>query len=47
MDMEKLYDKLMQCEEIKDIPFIYIFRVVVAVFKIINSGECFYEREAL
>lgn len=45
MDMEKLYDKLMSSEDIKDIPFIYIFRVAVCVIKIINSGECFQNIE--
>ena len=29
MDIGKLYDKLMASEELKDIPFRYIFRVAV------------------
>jgi len=43
--MEKLYDKLMASEEIKDIPFKYVFRVAVCLFKIINSGDCYYINE--
>lgn len=45
MDIGKLYDKLMASEELKDIPFRYIFRVAVCIIKIINSGECFYVNE--
>ena len=41
MNTEKLYDKLVESEEIKDIPIDYIFRVVICVMQIINSGECF------
>ena len=45
MDMDKLYKLLANDEEIADIPILYIFRVAVAVFKIINSGECNYKLE--
>ena len=45
MDMEILYDKLTESEEIKDIPIDYIYRVVVCVFKIIDKGECFYKED--
>ena len=43
MDMEKLFDKLIECEDIQDIPIDYIFRVVINLVKIINEGECFYK----
>ena len=43
MDMKKLYKKLLNTEEIKDIPIETICRVVVCLFEIINSGECFYK----
>ena len=45
MNMEKLYDKLIEDESIKDIPIDFIYRVVVCVFQIINSGECFYKED--
>lgn len=45
MDMKKLCDILIQREDIKDIPIIYIFRVACAVFDVINAGECFYKEE--
>ena len=45
MDMEKLFDKLTDSKDIKDIPVDYIFRVTVAVFEIINSGDCFYKED--
>jgi hypothetical protein len=45
MDMEKLFDKLTENEEIKDIPVDYIFRITICVFEIINSGECFYKED--
>ena len=45
MNIDKLYKLLMNDEDIMDIPILYVFRVAVAVFKIINSGECKYELE--
>ena len=45
MDMDKLYDILVNNEFINDIPLSYIVRVAVTVFEIINSGDCFYEIE--
>lgn len=45
MDTEKLYKKVVNDEEIKDIPIIVITRVVYSVLKAINSGECFNETE--
>ena len=43
--MEKLYDSLMEKEDLKDIPIDYVFRVVICVFEVINSGDCFYKNE--
>lgn len=43
--MEKFYKLLMGREDIGGIPLDYILRVVVCVFEIINSGECFYKEE--
>jgi len=43
MDMEKLFDKITENKDIEDIPIDYVLRVTIAVFEIINSGECFYK----
>lgn len=43
MDMEKLYDRLLNDETISDIPIELVIRVVLSVFEIIGSGECFYK----
>ena len=43
--MDKLYKLLANDEELADVPILYVFRVAVAVFKIINSGECKYDLE--
>ena len=45
MDMDKFYKLITSDEDLRDIPLIYIMRVAIAVFEIINSGECFYELE--
>lgn len=45
MDMEKLCDKLIQDETLKDIPLTYVFRVAVSIFSIIGSGECFFQND--
>ena len=45
MDMNKFYKLITSDEDLQDIPLIYIMRVAIAVFEIINSGECFYELE--
>lgn len=45
LDNKKLTEKLMKDESIKDIPAIYVLRVAVAVLEIIDSGECFFDRE--
>ena len=43
MDMKKFVDLLLKSDELKDVPMDYIFRVVSSVFKIIKSGNVFYE----
>ena len=43
--MEKFYKLLMEKEEIKDIPIDHILKVVVSVFEVIDSGECFYKED--
>lgn len=40
--MDKFYKMITNDDSIKDIPIIYILRVAVVVFNIINSGECSY-----
>lgn len=47
MDIKKLCELLTMRPDIKDIPLSHIFRVACAVFEIINSGECFWEREEI
>ena len=36
---------LFESDEITNIPLEYVIKVVSVVFKIINSGECFFENE--
>ena len=45
MDTEKLWNKLMENENIKKIPLKDVIKVVIAVFEVINSGECYYTYE--
>lgn len=45
MDIKKLYEKVIQSEEVHDIPLIHILAVLSAVLDAIASGECFYENE--
>lgn len=45
MDVLKLCKKVLENEDIKDIPIIYVYIVVTTVIEIINSGECFYDTE--
>jgi len=45
MDMDKFYKMLTSDESISDIPLLYVLKVAVVVFEIINSGECSYELE--
>ena len=45
MDMTKFYDRLLNDETISDIPINFVFRIVLSVLGIINSGECFYRND--
>lgn len=45
MDLNKLCDKVLKNEEVKDIPLVYIYTVITCVIEAISSGECFYETE--
>lgn len=43
MDILKLFDKLSEDEDLRDIPSDYIFRVVYAVFSLMANGKFFYK----
>ena len=43
MDTEKLWNKILENDDIKKIPLKDVIKVVIAVFDIINSGDCFYD----
>ena len=45
MDMDKFYKAITNESSIRDIPILYVLRVAVVVFEIINSGECMYKNE--
>ena len=45
MDILKLFDKLIDDEELKGIPAETIFLVAYEMLAIIASGECFYTNE--
>ena len=45
MDILKLCKMVLESEEVKDIPAIYVYVVVNSVIEAINSGECFYPTE--
>lgn len=45
MDMDLFFKELMKKEEVKHIPVEIICRVVICVFEVINSGECFFREE--
>lgn len=45
MDNRILVKELSEREDLKDIPAIIVFRVAIAVLEIIDSGECFFDRE--
>lgn len=51
MDIRKLYEKVIQSEEVHDIPLLHILAVLNAVMEAIGSGECFlptyHEKERL
>ena len=43
MDVVKLFDLLLDSEELKDIPQEVIFRVAYELISIMSTGECFYQ----
>lgn len=45
MDIKKLCKKIMNSDEIKGIPLVYVFVVMTCVLDAISSGECFYSTE--
>lgn len=45
MDVLKLIDKVLQSEEVKDIPLMHVYIVVACVIEAIGTGECFYPVE--
>ena len=45
MDIIKLYEKVLESEEVKDIPKLYVLIVVSCVIDAIGTGECFYKNE--
>lgn len=45
MDVLKLCKKVLESEEVKDIPVIYVYIIVTTVIEAISSGECFLQTE--
>ena len=45
MDIVRLFEKVIEDEEVRDIPLMYVFTVVCCVVEAIGSGECFYDTE--
>jgi len=45
MDITKLYEKLIQNEDLHGIPQLHILAVLIAVVEAIGDGDCFYENE--
>ena len=45
MDMKKFCDELLEDDSLRDIPLTYVFRIVFSIFRIIESGDCFYKYE--
>ena len=43
MDIKKLYEKVIQSEDVHGIPLIHILAVLNCVMDIIGEGECFYK----
>ena len=43
MDVVKLFDLLLECEELRDVPQETIFRVAYELITIMSTGECFYK----
>ena len=45
MDVLSLFEKVIEDDEIKDIPLMYVFRIVCCVVDAISTGECFYNTD--
>lgn len=45
MDIKKLYEKVIQSNEVHGIPLLHILTVLNVVLDVIGTGECFYENE--
>ena len=45
MDLKKLCDKVLENEEVKDIPLIFVLTVINSVIEAISPGECFLSTE--
>jgi hypothetical protein len=45
MDIIKLYEKIIQDEDLHGIPLLHIMAVLIAVVDAIGDGDCFYENE--
>ncbi len=45
MDVLKLCEKVLESEDVKDIPLVYVYIIVTTVIEAISSGECFLQTE--
>lgn len=45
MDIQKLFRKVLESEEVQGIPLIYVILVFNSIIEAINTGECFYTNE--
>lgn len=45
MDIIKLCEKVLEDEDVKNIPIVYVYAVVCSVINAIGTGECFYPTE--
>ena len=45
MNVLSLFEKVIEDEEVKDIPLMYVFRIVCSVVDAIGTGECFYNND--
>lgn len=45
MDIDKLFRKVIDSDEVKNVPIIFIITVFNCVLDQISTGECFYTTE--
>ena len=45
MDLEKLCQRVMNSDDVKEIPVIYVYKIIFTIIDAISSGECFYDTE--